>query len=113
MHQTVFVDHRHREGLVINLRYISRARAQRNEADLRFESKSQSIDTYWNWVMEVLTMPGITDTLTEASVRKVLDISTSMSTMRSYTDLELLISRWSVETHPFLCCLRRVHSHTG
>lgn len=38
-------------------------------------------------------MPGGADILTSDGVRKALDISTPLSVMRSYADLELLISR--------------------
>lgn len=38
----------------------------------------------------------------ESWLRTALDISASMSMTRSHTDLELLNSRWSVETHTFL-----------
>lgn len=41
--------------------------------DSKFESKTQSTETYKKSVMEVLSMPGVADTLIEAGVRKTLD----------------------------------------
>lgn len=67
--------------------------------DLRFETKDQSTKMYRNLVIEVLSMPGVADTLAETGVRKALEISTSMSIIRSYADLELFISHYRVETH--------------
>lgn len=57
------------------------------------------MEIYPNRVTEVLTIPSVADILTESGVRKALNISMSISVMRSYADLELLYSRWSVETH--------------
>lgn len=37
-------------------------------------------------------MPSVGDTLVEASLRKVLDISMSMSVTRSHANVELLMS---------------------
>lgn len=47
-------------------------------------------------------MSGMVDTLAEAGVRKALNILASRSIVRSYVDLELLISYWSVETLTFI-----------
>lgn len=47
-------------------------------------------------------MLGVTDTSVDASVRKDLDVSTSMSMTKSYDDLKLLISCWSVDKHAFI-----------
>lgn len=41
-------------------------------------------------------------TLAKTMVRKVLDVSTSMFIIRSHGDLELLVSRRSIETHTFI-----------
>lgn len=42
------------------------------------------------------------DYLKDTSVMKALVISTSQFLARNYVDMELLISRWSVETHTFV-----------
>lgn len=46
-------------------------------------------------------MPSVAGTFAETGVRKALDISMPVSLTRSHADLELLISRWSVEIHTF------------
>lgn len=90
----------------MNTRSIFRMRIKRNEStwtDLRLESKTQNRETYRNWVTEVLSMPGVADTLPEAGVRKALDILTSVFVIRSHTNLELVISCCSVNTYVHLC----------
>lgn len=46
-------------------------------------------------------VPDMEDTLAEVMVRKALDISLYVSMTRSHADLELLVSRLSMETHIF------------
>lgn len=45
------------------------------------------METYRKWVMEVLNVPDVADTLAGAGVSKALD--TSMSVVRIHADLEL------------------------
>lgn len=88
---------------MINSRSIFRIRIQRNKdawTDPRFESKAEHRDLQ-EVVTEVLSTPGVADTLAETGVTKAFDVSISTSVTRSRADLELLISCWSVETFFF------------
>lgn len=47
-------------------------------------------------------MVDVMGTLVDAGLRKPLDASTSLFVTRSYADLELFISRQSIEMHAFI-----------
>lgn len=58
-----------------------------HRGQVRFEN--QSMKSYKEWIIEVLSLPDATDVLVEAGTRKALDISLSMSVTKSHADLEL------------------------
>lgn len=79
-------------------------RIQRNEAawvDIRFESKTQSTRIYRDWATE-FNVQNMGDILTEALVRKAVDVSLDIFIIRSHADLEFLVSRWSTKMHTFI-----------
>lgn len=73
--------------------------------------KNQSSNTDRDWAMEVLNVPAMADTLAEAVVRKALDISMSMSVIRSSTKLEFLVPN-GAHRRIGLSFLEGVYSHS-
>lgn len=50
---------------------------------------------------DMLDVLAMADILAEVVVRKPLDVSMSTSIIKSHTDLEFLISGWSMEMHAY------------
>lgn len=57
-------------------------------------------------------MLNVASTSEHVDVRKALGISMSLPMTRSYADLKLLISRWSMETHTSLAVWGEFHPNT-
>lgn len=76
---------------MINPRSILRMRIQRNVeaawADIRFETKIQSTQIYKDWATEVLGVRNISDILSDASVRRAVDVSLDICITRTHADL--------------------------
>lgn len=64
-----------------------------------FESKSQSHQTYDAWVRKVMAILENASKMLTVGIKKDLDYSRIHSITMAYENLELLVSRWSVESH--------------
>lgn len=71
-------------------------------AGLRFESKTQLNQLFDLWCQKVFEFPRVTKRLDEAEAKKDVPCSRLLFLTRYHHDLELLMSRWSTESHTFL-----------
>lgn len=104
-HQTTFLDHKEREGISIHPRSVRRMRVERGEvcwSDVDFEAKSETSSSFVEWATVLIKDSVCSDAIISASIGKALNLSKTLIINRSPLDLELLISRWSIESHIFV-----------
>lgn len=66
---------------------------------MKFEEKSQTNSTFASWITKLMTR--YLEKITTAGIKRALNLLKGLAINRWPEDLELLISRWSSESHTF------------
>lgn len=103
VYQTLFEDNYKGGVVLISSRFILRLHVEKDEATwTKFVSKPQSHQAYDAWVRMVVDVPGNVTNMLVVRVKKALLCLRIHSITRVHEDLELLVSRWSMESHIFV-----------
>lgn len=66
---------------------------------LRFDRESKSDQSYEAWIEKALSYYEVSRMLSRVGVNEALNLCRVISINRRHGDLEVLISRWSTESH--------------
>lgn len=108
-YQTPFGDNDEGKSIFINPQTLLEMQVEKAEAawsTIHFASKSQSSQSYDARVKKVMIVPKTSNKMLSVKIKKAWNCSRILSIVRVYGDLELLVLRWSEESHTFVATWR-------
>lgn len=101
---TLFDDHPQGERILVSPHKLFSMRIEKGEMrwfELMYEWKTQTTQLYDVWCLKVMGLPGVTNMMYQAGVKKALCWGRHLLLMKHHGDLKLLVSWWSCKSHTF------------